>query len=153
MSATVRFFNKAVNQLTLLSKATSCWMVWTFPSLALQVMQVVVWQLGSGGAYTICTLYLSAYSWSDEVHKQDTWGHTVGCIHFIKGQSYRQSSCTHTIHTYRLANRHTYAVSVTHAFVLSAYTWQKITVTYLDWDHCWQSPSAVHPWNSQSLAL
>ena len=51
---------------------------------------------------------------------------------------------THYIHT----NRHTNAVSVMHTFAVSAYTWQKITVTYLDWDHCWQSPSAVQLWSS-----
>ena len=38
----------------------------------------------------------------------------MGCIHFIKGPPYSHIY-VHTIHTYRLANRHTHAVSVTHA--------------------------------------
>ena len=94
------FFNKTVNQLTLLSNATSCRMVRTSPSTALQVLQDVVWQVWRGGAETICTLYPSTYSWSDEAHKQDTWGHS-GVHPLHKGTTIQTiiHAHTHYMHT------------------------------------------------------
>ena len=57
---------------------------------------------GAGAGWSINNLHSVSVHilmiwWGTQTDTQDTWGHTVGCTHFIKGPPYRQSSMhTHT---------------------------------------------------------
>ena len=61
-------------------------------------------------------------------------------------------------HIYKWANTRT-PCSLCDSCILCTFVsfihtqWQKALVAYLGWDHCWQSPIAIHLWSSQSLAL